>query len=125
MIPFDRYVRRVFFGTLSLVLVVAGTFLLLGQKPWARGIVLGGTASLANLVIMASDVRRQGKRVDGQLVRPSYGHYASRMTITAAALIYAAISTKIAFWVVVPALFAAQVIMAGGELVGEGRQEKP
>lgn len=121
---FDRYVRRVFFATLSLILFFAGIFLLLGHKPWARGIVLGGTASLANLVIMASDIRRQGKTADGQLVRPSYGHYALRMTITAAVLIYAATSTKIAFWVAAPALFTAQFIMTGGELVGEGRQEK-
>ena len=114
---FNRYVSRIFLGTLSLVLIAAGISLLLGHKSWARGFALGGIASLTNLVIMAGDVRRQGKAMDGQLVRPSYGHYTLRMTVTAAALVYAAVSVKISFWAAIPALFAAQFIMVCSELM--------
>jgi F0F1-type ATP synthase assembly protein I len=120
---FDRYVRQVFFGTLSLVLAMAGIFLFSGHRTWARGFVLGGIASLANLLIMAGDVRRQGKTVSGRLVRPAYGAYALRMVITAAALIYAAVSSKIALWAAVPALFASQAAMTCGELLGSRKQE--
>ena len=123
MSSFDRYVRRVFFGTLSLLLVVAGTFLFFGRIPWARGVVLGGIASLVNLVVMAGDVKRQGKTGGGQLVRPAYGLYALRMTIIAAALIYSATSEKIALWAVVPALFISQFAMICGELLGSREQE--
>jgi hypothetical protein len=121
---FVNYVRRVFFGTLSLILVIAAIFLFLGHKPWARGVVLGGAASLVNLVIMAGDVRRQGDMTGGQIVRPAYGRYALRMTAIAAVLIYSATSTKIAFWATVPALFASQVIMTGGELLA-GKEQEP
>ena len=120
---FDRYVRRVFFGTLSLILVIAGTFLLLGHKPWTLGVVLGGAASLVNLVIMAGDVRRQGGVTGGQVGQPAYGRYALRMTVIAAVLIYSATSIKIAFWATVPALFVSQFIMSSGELLGEREQE--
>lgn len=121
---FDQYVGWIFFGTLSLVLIVAGTSLLLGHKSLARGFVLGGIASLTNLVIMASDVRRRGKAVNGQLVRPSYGRYSLRMIITAAALVYAAVSAKISLWAVIPALFTAQFIMTCLELLGSLGREK-
>jgi hypothetical protein len=120
---FNRYVRQVFFGALSLVLVIAGLFLLTGHETWARGFALGGIASLANLVIMAGDVRRQGKATAGRLVRPAYGRYALRMTMTAAALIYAALNPELSLWAVVPALFAAQFTMTCGELVRNRKQE--
>jgi len=121
--PFVNYVRRVFFGTLSLILVIAAIFLFLGHKPWARGVVLGGAASLVSLVIMAGDVRRQGDVTGGQIVRPAYGRYALRMTVIAAVLIYSATSIKIAFWATVPALFASQFIMTAGEFLGERGRE--
>lgn len=120
---FDQYVHRIFAVTLILVLAFAGAFLFLGLKPWARGVVLGGTASLVNLVIMAADVRRQGSVTGGKVVRSAYGRYALRMTVIAAALIYSATSVKITFWTTVPALFASQLIMTGGELLGKGEQE--
>jgi len=120
---FNQYVHRIFAVTLILVLTVAGVFLLTGQKPWARGIVLGGAASLVNLVIMAGDVRRQGGVTGGQVTRPAYGRYALRMTVIAAVLIYSATSINIAFWATVPALFASQFIMTGGELLGQRGQE--
>ena len=120
---FDRYVRRVFFGTLFLILAAAGIFLLVGHSSWARGVVLGGICSLINLVVMAGDVKRQGGITGGQLVRPAYGRYALRMAVITAALIYSATSAKIAFWAAVPALFASQLIMTGGELLGvKGRE---
>jgi hypothetical protein len=121
---FDQYVHRVFVGTLLLILVIAGIFLLAGHNPWARGVVLGGTASLVNLFIMAGGVRRQGPMVGDQGMNSAYGRYALRMAVIAAALIYSATSIKIAFWATVPALFASQFIMTGGELLG-GREQEP
>jgi hypothetical protein len=120
---FNKYVHRVFVGTLLLILVVAGTFLFVERMPWARGVVLGGAASLVNLVIMAGDVRRQGPMVGDQGMSPAYGRYALRMALIAAVLIYSATSIKIAFWATVPALFTSQFIMTGGELLGERKQE--
>ena len=120
---FDQYVHRIFTVTLILVLSVAGVFLFMGLKPWARGFVLGGAASLVNLIIMAGDVRRQGGVTGGQVARPAYGRYVLRMTVIAAVLIYSATSINIAFWATVPALFASQFIMTGGELLGERGQE--
>ena len=124
MTSFERYVRWIFLGTLSFILVVAGAFLLAGLKVWARGVILGGAASLLSLVIMAGDVRRQGPAVDGQGVRPTYGRYALRMAAIAAALIYAATNESIALWATIPFLFASQVVMTCGELL-EGRKQEP
>jgi hypothetical protein len=121
---FDRYVRRVFFGTLSLILFFAGISLLLGHKPWARGVVLGGAASLVGLVIMAVDVRRQGDVTGGQVLRLAYGRYALRMAVIAAVLIYSATNETIALWATIPALFASQFVMTCGELLG-GREQEP
>jgi hypothetical protein len=121
---FNHYVRRIFFGSLSLVLVFAGIFLLLGHKPWARGVVLGGAASLAGLVLMARDVRRQGAVAEGQVVRPGYGNYALRMFLIAAALTYAAISAGMALWATISAIFTAQFVMTLGEVL-EGKRRKP
>jgi hypothetical protein len=121
--PFDKYVRRVFLGVLSMVLVFAGTFLVLGHKPWARGVVLGGIASLFNLVIMAGDIQRQGALLGSRMVRPAYGRYALRMAAIAAALVYSATSPEIALWATIPALFATQFVMTCGELLGSRKQE--
>jgi len=76
-----------------------------------------------NLVIMAGDVRRQGPMVGEQGMNPAYGRYALRMAVIAAVLIYSATSINIAFWATVPALFASQIVMTGGELLGEREQE--
>ena len=123
MSSFNKYVHRVFVGTLLLILIVAGIFLFVERMPWARGVALGGAASLVNLVIMAGDVRRQGPMVGDQGMSPAYGRYALRMALIAAVLIYSATSIKIAFWATVPALFMSQFIMTGGELLGEREQE--
>ena len=123
MRAFDRYVHRVFAGTLLLVLLVAAILLLLGQGSWARGAVLGGAASLINLVIMAGDVRRQGPLVGDQGMKPALGRYALRMTVITAALIYSATSDRAAFWAVVPALFTSQLVMTAGEFLGSGQRE--
>ena len=106
-----------------MILAVAGIFLFVERMPWARGVVLGGAASLVNLVIMAGDVRRQGPMVGDQGMSPAYGRYALRMAVIAAVLIYSATSIKIAFWATVPALFTSQFIMTGGELLGAREQE--
>lgn len=124
MSSFVNYVRRVFFGTLSLILVIAAIFLFLGHKPWARGVVLGGAASLVSLVIMAGGVRRQGDVTGGQVLRLAYGRYALRMAVIAAVLIYSATNETIALWAAIPALFASQFVMTCGELLG-GREQEP
>jgi hypothetical protein len=123
MRSFNRYVHRVFVGTLLLILLAAAILLLTGNPPWARGVVLGGAASLVSLVIMAGDVRRQGDVTGGQVGQPSYRRYALRMTVIAVALIYSATNIKIAFWGTVPALFASQFLMACGELLERKEQE--
>lgn len=122
MSSFDKYVRRVFFGNLSLILVLAGIFLLAGHPPWARGFALGGAASLANLVIMAHEVRRAGE-AENRIFRPSYANYALRMTIITAALIYSAVSVDIALWAAIPALFSGQLTMTCGEFLG-GKEQR-
>jgi uncharacterized membrane protein len=123
MRSFDQYVHRVFVGTLLVILVVAGIFLLTGHRPGARGTVLGGAASLVNLVIMAGEIRRQGSMAGDQGMRPAYGKYALRMAVITAVLIYSATSVNIAFWATVPTLFASQFIMTAGEFLGERGRE--
>ena len=118
---FGRYVHRVFTGTLLLILAVAGMFLLTGHKPWSRGVALGGSVSLVNLLIMAKEVRKQGPALGDRGMKPAYGGYALRMAATAAALIYSVTSSQIAFWATVPALFASQIIMTCGELSPKGK----
>lgn len=120
LIPYERYVRRIFLGTLALTLAAAGVFMAAGLKEWSRGVILGGAASLAGLVIMARDVRRQGAVAGGKLIKPGYASYTLRMTITATALVYAVTSVRIALWATIPAIFASQVVMTLGEFV-EGR----
>ncbi len=117
MKDFDSYVRRVFFGTVSLILVFGGIFLIAGRPSWARGVVLGGAASLINLVLMAGDVRRQGATVTEKGVRPAYGRYALRMATMAGVLIYSATSTRVALWATIPALFTTQATMTLGEML--------
>ncbi|UCG38603.1 MAG: ATP synthase subunit I [bacterium] len=125
MRAFDRYVRRVFFGTLTIILTCAGIFLLVGLNRWARGVALGGAASLVNLLVMASDVRRQGAMAVERGMRPGYGRYALRMAVMAAALIYSARSADIALWATIPSLFASQAAMTAGELLGGREQGAP
>ncbi|MDF1524946.1 MAG: ATP synthase subunit I [bacterium] len=122
MSSFDKYVRRVFFGTLSLILLFAGIFLFVERMPWARGVVLGGAASLVNLVIMAGDVRKQGVVIESKSFRSAYGRYALRMSLLAGVLIYSATNENIALWATIPALFASQFAMTCGELLA-GREQ--
>lgn len=113
---FNRYVYRVFTGTLLVTVAAAGGLLAAGLRPWSRGVALGGAVSLFGLAVMAADVRRRGAGAAGGTA--VIGRYALRMTATAAALVYAAISPRIALWGVVPALFIAQAVMTAGEVVG-------
>ncbi len=124
MTTFDRYVRQIFFITLSLALLFAGISLLLGHKPWAPGAVLGGVASLVNLLVMAGDVRKHGAEVDVRGARPTFWRYALRMATIAAVLIYAVTNENIALWATIPTLFASQFVMTGVELLGSREQEK-
>lgn len=119
----DAYTRRIFYRTLALVMAVTSIFLLSGFKIWARGVILGGVASLAGLLIMARDVRRQVAVAAGKAARPGYGSYALRMTIVTAALVYAATSGRIALWTTIPAIFAAQIVMTLVEVLENREQE--
>ena len=114
----NGYFSRVFTGTLVLVLVFGGVFLAMGQRGWARGVALGGAASLVNLILMAGEVRRQLLVPGTRRVRSFYGSYALRMTVLAAALIYSASNVKIALWATIPFLFASQFVMTAGEVLG-------
>ena len=122
MSSFDKYVRRVFFGTLSLILLFAGIFLFVERMPWARGVALGGAASLVNLIIMAGDVRKQGAATGSLTVGSVYGRYALRMALIAGVLIYSATNENIALWATIPALFASQFAMTCGELLASREQ---
>ena len=118
----EPYLRRVFMGTLSLVILAAAALLLAGLRSWARGVVLGGSASLVNLLIMAAQARWQMSLLAGQSQMSGYGRYALRMAVLAAALMYAAINPNVELWGPIPSLFAAQVVMFAGEFL-EGRTD--
>jgi len=117
----DAYARRIFYRTLALVLAVTGIFLLVGQKPWAKGIALGGSASMINLLLMVGDVRKQvvitAKRGTWRVAT----RHILRLMVLAAALVFAARSEDIALWAAIPAIFTSQIVLFGGELLG--RQE--
>ncbi len=117
----DAYTRRIFYRALALVLAVTSILLLAGQKPWAKGVALGGSASIVNLFLMVGEVRKQvAITAKGSAWRAATKHIL-RLMVLAAALIYAARSEDIALWAAIPAIFTSQIILFGGELLG--RQE--
>ena len=110
MESFEAHVRRVFFSTLVLILVPAGFLVLTGLDVLARGVALGGAASLINLVVMVLDIRRREGASRRQRVTVSVGSYGFRMGITAAALVFAAIDDDISLLATIPALFCVQLV---------------
>jgi len=96
-----------------------------GARTWARGLVLGGAASLVNLLLTAGAVRRQVWGSSG--IGSRYGvaaAYAIRMTSTAAALVFAAMDDRISFWAVLPGLFAAQFVLIAASLAGWAEEKE-
>ena len=115
----EAYVRRVFFGALILILTLSGILMVVGVSISARGVVLGGAASLVNLLLMANSVKRQvtGSTGRGSTVAPAV-NYALRMGVMAAALIYAASDPRVSLWTAIPALFVTQAVLVVGDLTG-------
>jgi hypothetical protein len=122
MSDFERYVRSVFTGSLLSILAAAGVLLVMGQRPWARGVVVGGAASLVGLLIMASDVRRQAVDAGRAAGFAVMGRYSLRMAVTAAALVYAAVREDIVLWAAIPAIFTAQLVMTAGEFFSRNEE---
>jgi tetrahydromethanopterin S-methyltransferase subunit C len=115
---FERYVHRTFLGSLALTLVPAGVLFLAGFGACARGVALGEAASLANLVLMAHDIRRQAGSLRRRRETASIGNQSLRMGIIAAALVYAALKEGISLPATIPALFSVQVVLVLGGLTG-------
>ena len=118
MESFDDYVRRAFLGALALVLIPAGVLVFIGLDAWARGVALGGAASLVNLLLMVRDIRRQAGSSVHKMVNASVGSYSLRMGFMAAALTYAAVDEGISLWAAIPALFCVQAVLIFGDLTG-------
>jgi hypothetical protein len=116
--PFEGYVHRVFFGSLALVLIPVGTLILAGLDTCARGVALGGAASLVNLVVMAFGIRRHAGATKRLRVTASAGNYSLRMGTIVAALLYAAANDRISLLATMPALFCVQVVLLLGGLTG-------
>ncbi len=117
----DAYTRRIFYRTLALVITATGILLLAGQKPWAKGVVLGGSASMINLLFMVSEARKQAVITAKGSEWRAVTRHILRLMVLAAALIYAARNQDIALWATIPAIFTSQIVLFGGELLG--RQE--
>jgi hypothetical protein len=54
---------------------------------------------------------------------PVLGRYTLRMSVVAAALIYAAVNDEIVLWVTIPFIFASQVAMTLGEVFTQEEKE--
>ena len=88
-----------------------------GYPARARGLILGGAASLVNLLLTAGAIRGQVWGSSGKGFRfGAAGAYAARMGITAAALIFSALDARVSFWAVVIGLFAVQAVLVAGTL---------
>ncbi len=107
------HVRLVVTRTLTLILVVAGLLLLAGYKPWAKGAILGGIASLVNLLVIAVGI---GDQMLGKGARKAAARFALRMLITGGALVYAGMNDSIALGAAIPTLFIAQAVLVFNEL---------
>ncbi|NOY86702.1 MAG: ATP synthase subunit I [Deltaproteobacteria bacterium] len=115
---FAKFVRKIFFRTLVIILLLSGVFVLMGHRSWARGVALGGAASLVNFLAMAGHIPRHAVKVGPGGQRSAAGRYALRMVIAGAVLFAAASMDRIALWAAIPALFIAQAVLIVGELTG-------
>jgi len=109
------HVRLVAAGTLTLILIIAGLLLIVGQKPWGKGAILGGTASLANFLIMAGGIPDQVLAPDARSARRAATRFALRMMIMAGALVYAGLDESVSLGAAIPALFTAQAVLIARE----------
>jgi len=116
--PFETYVRRVFWGSVALVLIPAGILLFAGLGTYARGVALGGAASLINLILMAHGIRWRTDTSRRHWTAASFGSYSIRMGVIAAALVYAAVNGDISLVATIPALFCVQAVLLFGGLTG-------
>lgn len=114
---FARFVRQVFTKTLALILSAAGILLLFGQKPWAKGVVLGGAASMVSLLMMARGIPNQAAEPGARSARRAAGRYSLGMMVMAAALVYAGMTEGIALGAAIPALFSARAVLLTEELL--------
>ncbi len=110
------HVRLVATRTLTLILIIGGLLLIAGHKPWAKGAILGGTASLANFLIMASGIPNQVLASGAKSARMVAIRFAFRMLIMAGALVYAGMDEGVSLGAAIPALFAAQAVLIAREL---------
>ena len=124
---FDCSIRRIFFWSLILFMVPAGILLLAGRDAWARGVILGGAASLLNLLVLAFDIRRSARSPRAVRMTASFGSHGLRMVTVAAVLIYAASDEGISLLASIPPLFCVQAVIFFGVLTGrlEGRERSP
>lgn len=118
MEPCERYVRRVFFGSLVLLVIPAGALFLTGLVAAARGVALGGAASLLNFLLMSKDVRRQKDSSRRPWPAASTGAYSLTMVTIAAALLYAVVNDGVSFLATIPALFCVQAVLILDGLAG-------
>ena len=115
---FAKFVRKVFFRALVIILLSGGFFFLAGHRSWARGVALGGAASLVNFLAMARYIPRHAVRVGSGGQRAAAGRYTLRMIVAGAALFLAASADGIALGATIPSLFIAQGVLVAGELTG-------
>ncbi|TNF45586.1 hypothetical protein EP232_05610 [bacterium] len=108
---YTGHVRLVAARTLTLILIISGLLLVAGHKAWAKGAILGGTASLVNLLIMAGGIPDQLLAPSAKGNRKAAVRFACRMLIMAGALVYAGIDDGVAIGAAIPALFTAQAVL--------------
>lgn len=101
------------------MLLIAALLILAGKKPWAKGVVLGGTASLVNLLLMAGGIPGQVYTQGARGARRAAGKYALRMMIMAATLVYAGMNDSITLGAAIPALFVTQAVLLFEEFSGK------
>ncbi len=101
------------------MLLIAALLILAGKKPWAKGVVLGGTASLVNLLLMAGGIPGQFYTQGARGARRAAGKYALRMMIMAATLVYAGMNDSITLGAAIPALFVTQAVLLFEEFSGK------
>jgi hypothetical protein len=101
-----RLARRSLFLLLIAALLLVG----LGWPAWAKGLVLGGLASAANLVVMAWLLPRAVGRSRGRAQAASLGSIGLRFGLMGAALAIALMNPAEISWIAAAAgLFTVQI----------------
>jgi hypothetical protein len=118
---YASHVRLVAARTLTLILIVAGLLLIAGYKPWAKGVILGGAASLANLLVIAAGIPDQMLAHSAKGAGKAAIRFGLRMLIMAGALLYAGLDVGISLGAAIPALFIAQAVLIFKELTDKDK----